>query len=264
MILVTGATGNVGRELVARLPADEVCILDRGSGADLSRPETLTEPLKAVDTVFLIWPFLTAEGATATLDVIARYAERVVYLSSSAARFGRDTDPITRLHTDLEHAVQQSGAGWTVLRADTFASNALGWAGQIQAGDVVRGPDNAATAVIDPADIAAAAAHVLLEPQPGTTHTLTGPEVLSRADQVDILGTTLGRTLTWEPTPFDEARAQMLADGRPPALVDALLTSAERRPRSDLVTTTVQELIGRPARTFQDWAGRNAGAFSPR
>lgn len=264
MILVTGATGNVGRELVAQLPADEVRTLDRGSGADLSRPETLTGALEAVDTVFLIWPFLTAEGATATLDAISQQAERVVYLSSSAVRFGRDTDPITRLHSDLEQAVEQSGLEWTVLRADTFASNALGWAGQIRAGDVVRGPDNAATAVIDPGDIAAAAVRVLLDPQPGTTHTLTGPEVLSRADQVEILGTTLGRTLTFEPTPFDEARAQMLADGRPQALVDALLTSAERRPRSDLVTTTVAELTGRPARTFLDWAGQNAGAFSPR
>jgi uncharacterized protein YbjT (DUF2867 family) len=220
--------------------------------------------LQGVDTVFLIWPFLTSEGATATLEVIAQHAERVVYLSSSALQFGPDTVPITKLHSDLEQAVQQSGLEWTVLRADTFASNALGWAGQIQAGDVVRGPDNAATAVIDPGDIAEVAARVLLEPQPGVTHTLTGPEVLSRTDQVAILGTTLGRTLTFDPTPFDEARAQMLADGRPPALIDALLTSAERRPRSELITPTVHELTGRPARTFLDWAGRNAGAFSPR
>ena len=263
MILVTGATGNVGRELVARLPADQTRPLDRRSGADLARPETLTEFLGGVDTVFLVWPFLTTDGARATLDVIARQAQRIVYLSSSAVQFGRDTDPITRLHADLEQAVRQSGPEWTVLRADTFASNALGWVGQIRTGDVVRGPDNAETAVIDPADIAAAAARVLLDPQPRTTHTLTGPEVLSRADQVDILGTVLGRTLTFEPTPFDEARAQMLADGRPPMLVDALLTSAERRPRSELVTNTVQELTGRPALSFREWADRNAGAFNP-
>lgn len=264
MILVTGATGNLGRELIAQLPADQVRALDRGSGADLSRPETLAEALENVDTVFLIWPFLTAEGAPATLDVIAQHARRVVYLSSTAVRFGRDTDPITRLHSDLEQAVQQSGPEWTILRADTFASNALGWAGQLRAGDVVRGPESAPTAVIDPADIAAVATRILLEPQPGTTHALTGPEVLSRADQVEILGTALGRTLTFDPTPFDEARAQLLADGRPPALVEALVDSAENRPRSDLVSTAVPDLTGRPARTFREWSDRNAGAFSPR
>ncbi|WP_432888736.1 NAD(P)H-binding protein [Kribbella sp. CA-245084] len=260
MILVTGATGNVGRELTALLP--EARTLTRGSGADLAEPETLTPALQTVDTVFLIWPFLTADGAEATLGKIAQHARRVVYLSSSAVRFGPDTDPITRLHSDLEAAVHASGLEWTILRADTFASNALGWAGQLRAGDIVRGPDSAATAVIDPADIAAVAVRLLTDPQPGTTHTVTGPEVLSRADQVAILGTALGRHLTFEPTPFAEARAQLTADGRPPALVEALIGSAERRPRSDLVTTTVQELTGRPARTFRVWADRNAAAFS--
>lgn len=264
MILVTGATGNLGRELMDRLPADQVRALDRRSGADLSRPETLAEPLHGVDTVFLIWPFLTADGASETLDVIARHARRVVYLSSTAVRFGRDTDPITRLHSDLEQAVHQSGLEWTVMRADTFASNALGWSGQLAVGDVVRGPDSAPTAVIDPADIARVAEHVLLSAHPGTTHLLTGPEVLNRADQVAILGTALGRNLAFDPTPFDEARAQLLADGRPPALVEALIASAENRPRSDLVTTTVSDLTGRPARSFREWADRNVGAFSPR
>ncbi|WP_371407456.1 nucleoside-diphosphate sugar epimerase [Kribbella sp. NBC_00662] len=218
--------------------------------------------MQDVDTVFLIWPFLTADGAVATLGEIARHARRVLYLSSSAVRFGADTDPITRLHAELEAAVRQSGLEWTILRADTFASNALGWAGQLRTGDIVRGPDNAATAVIDPADIAAAAVHVLHEPQPGALHTLTGPEVLTRADQVAILGAALGRALTFAPTPFDEARAQLRADGRPDALVEALIGSAQNRPASDLVTDAVQDLTGRPARSFRAWADRNAAAFA--
>ncbi|RZU15652.1 hypothetical protein EV645_3190 [Kribbella rubisoli] len=131
MILLTGATGNVGRELTALLP--EARTLTHGSGADLAEPETLTAALQTVDTVFLIWPFLTADGAEATLGKIAQHARRVVYLSSSAVRFGPDTDPITRLHSDLEVAVRASGLEWTILRADTFASNALGWAGQLRA-----------------------------------------------------------------------------------------------------------------------------------
>jgi uncharacterized protein YbjT (DUF2867 family) len=259
VILLTGATGNVGRELLTLLP--EARGLSRSSGADLARPETLDGALQGVDSVFLIWPFLTSDGATEALQAIAEQARRVVYLSSSAVRFGADTDPITRLHSDLETAVQASGLEWTILRADTFASNALGWAGQLRAGDVVRGPDSAATAVIDPADIAAVAAAVLRDPRPGTTHTLTGPDVLSRADQVRILGDALGRELTFAATPFDDAAAQLRADGRPPALVEALIGSARDRPASDLVTTTVQDVTGRPAHSFRAWADRNLAAF---
>jgi uncharacterized protein YbjT (DUF2867 family) len=115
--------------------------------------------------------------------------------------------------------------------------------------------------VIDPADIAAVAAAVLRDPRPGTTYTLTGPEVLSRADQVRILGAALGRELTFAATPFEDARAQLLTDGRPPALVEALIGSAQNRPASDLVTTTVQEITGRPAGSFRAWADRNLDAF---
>jgi uncharacterized protein YbjT (DUF2867 family) len=260
MILITGAGGNVGRELTALLPGARA--LDRGTGADLAKPATLGDALRGVDSVFLIWPFLTSDGAEAALAKISGYARRVVYLSSSAVRFGADTDPITRLHTDLEAAVQASGLEWTILRADTFASNALGWAGQLRAGDVVRGPDNAATAVIDPADIAAAAAAVLRAPHPSTTHTLTGPEVLSRADQVRILGAALGRELSFEPTPYAEARRQLLADGRPPALVEALIGSAQNRPASTLVTDTVEQLTGHAAHTFRHWATEHTAAFT--
>jgi uncharacterized protein YbjT (DUF2867 family) len=259
MILVTGASGNVGRELMAHLP--DARTLNRNAGADLAKPETLAGSLDGVDTVFLVWPFLTSDGADATLDAIAQHARRIVYLSSSAVRFGPDTDPITRLHADLETIVQGSGLEWTILRADTFASNALGWAGQLRAGDVIRGPESAPTAVIDPADIAATAVRALLEPMPAATLTVTGPEVLSRADQVAILGAALGRELTFEATPYDEARAQLLADGRPAALVEALIGSAEKRPRSDLVTSTLQELTGRPARSFREWTDRNAHAY---
>ena len=102
MILVTGATGNVGRAVMTQLNPGEARALLRSTGADLARPETLTTALDGVDTVFLVWPFLTPDGAGETLDVINRHARRVIYLSSSAVRFGRDTDPITRLHADLE------------------------------------------------------------------------------------------------------------------------------------------------------------------
>ncbi|MEV4294685.1 NAD(P)H-binding protein [Microbispora rosea] len=276
-ILVTGATGNVGREVAAQLMSAGVPVrafvrdaratrLPQGveiATGDLSRPETLTRALSGITTVFLVWPFLTYEGAPAVLAAIAGSARRLVYLSSSGVNedAGRQTDPINRLHAGMESLIKASGLEWTILRADTIASNALGWAGQIRQDDVVRGPGIAPTAVVHQADVAAVAARVLTgDGHVGATHVLTGPQVVSRADQVRLIGEAIGRSLRFEEVPVEAARERMLADGRPPALVEALLAST-RRPRSDLVTPTVGEITGRPARTFRQWAADHADAF---
>ncbi|MGN9840639.1 NAD(P)H-binding protein [Nonomuraea sp. H19] len=275
-ILVTGSTGNVGRQVIARLVAVDrpVRALVRrrlrlpagveGVEGDLSRPDTLERALAGVETVFLIWPFLTTEGAAAVLDVIGRQVRRVVYLSSSGVRDDaeRQADPINQLHADMEGLIEKSGLQWTFLRADTIASNTRGWAEQIRTAGVVRGPDIAATAVIDPRDIAAVAVRVLIDDgHAGATHVLTGPEVVSRAEQVQAIGEAIGRPLRFEKVPVDLARERMLADGRPPALVEALLAGAGTRPRSELVTSTVEEITGAPARAFREWAADHAGDF---
>lgn len=276
-ILVTGATGNVGREVAAQLMSAGVPVrafvrdarttrLPQGveiATGDLSQPETLERALSGITTVFLVWPFLTDEGAPAVLATIAGSARRLVYLSSSGVNedAGRQTDPINRLHADMESLIKASDLEWTILRADTIASNALGWAGQIRHDGVVRGPGIAPTAVVHQADVAAVAARVLTgDGHAGATHVLTGPEVVSRADQVRLIGQAIGRPLRFEEVPVEAARERMLADGRPPALVEALLAST-RRPRSDLVTPTVAEITGRPARTFRQWTADHADAF---
>ncbi|MFB8142251.1 NAD(P)H-binding protein [Streptomyces parvus] len=281
--LVIGSTGNVGREVVDRLVAAGAApralsrrqgVPDEGVGrvpggaeavvGDLHDPAMLEAALTGVRSVFLVWPFLTAEHAPAVLDAIGRHARRVVYVSSSGVdrTAERQTDPIRQLHADMEALVEKSGPEWTVLRADTFASNARGWAAQIRAGDVVRGPDAAPTAVIDERDIAAVAVRALTEDgHGGATYVLTGPQVLSRAEQVRAIGDAVGRPLRFEAVPPDIARERMLADGRPPALVDALLAGAEARPASELVTTTVEDITGAPARTFARWAADRADVF---
>ncbi|MEV5581210.1 NAD(P)H-binding protein [Streptomyces parvus] len=281
--LVIGATGNAGREVVDRLVAAGAAprALSRRAGepgdgrghvregveavaGDLSEPATLEAALTGVGSVFLVWPFLTTEHAPAVLNAISRHARRVVYVSSSGVdrTAERQTDPIRQLHADMEALIEKSGPGWTVLRADTFASNARGWAAQIRAGDVVRGPDSAATAVIDERDIAAVAVRALTEDgHGGALYVLTGPQVLSRAEQVRAIGEAVGRPLRFEVVPADIARERMLADGRPPALVDALLAGVGTRPASELITTTVEEITGAPARTFASWAVDRADAF---
>ncbi|MFI9205634.1 NAD(P)H-binding protein [Streptomyces sp. NPDC053048] len=277
-ILVTGATGNVGRQVVAQLLATGAAVralvrdpesagLPEGVevvGGDLSVPGTLDEALTGSDTVFLIWPFLTTERAPAVLEAIARHARRVVYLSSSGVNENaeRQTDPINQLHADMERLIEECGLEWTVLRSNTIASNARGWAEQIRTTHVVRGPDIAATAVIHERDVAAVAVRILTDDgHAGAKHVLTGPQVLSRAEQVESIGEAIGRTVRFEKVPVQVARERMLADGRPPALVEALLASAETRPESNVITPTVEEITGAPARTFRSWAQEHADDF---
>lgn len=276
--LVTGATGNVGREVTAQLVSAGAGVrafvrnprsarLPAGAeiaAGDLAVPETLNGALAGMDAVFLVWPFLSADGAPAVLAAIARAARRLVYLSSSRVDedAGRQADPISQLHADMEGLIRASGLEWTILRADTIASNTLGWAGQIRRGDVVRGPGIAPAAVIDPRDVAAVVVRVLTrDGHAGTTYVLTGPQMLSRADQVAMIGAAIGRALRFEEVPAQVAREQMLADGRPPALVEALLASAGPQGRPELVTSAVEDITGTATRTLRDWAADHADDF---
>ncbi|MER6077065.1 NAD(P)H-binding protein [Streptomyces sp. NPDC001833] len=277
-ILVIGSTGNVGREVVVQLLAlgtgvraltrePESAQLPGGVkvvGGDLTEPDTLQGALDGSDTLFLIWPFLTTEGAPAVLEAIARHARRIVYLSSSGVNddVERQTDPINQLHADMEGLIERSGVEWTFLRSNTIASNARGWAGQIRTTHVVRGPDIAATAVIHERDVAAVAVRALTDDgHAGMKHVVTGPQVLSRAEQVHMIGEAIGHPTRFEKVPVEVARQRMLADGRSPALVSALLASAATRPESDLITSTVEEITGAPARTFRSWAEEHADSF---
>jgi uncharacterized protein YbjT (DUF2867 family) len=229
----------------------------------LDDPDGLAVALAGVETVFLVWPFLTTEGAAALLEAIGRHAQRLVYLSSIGVGGPEEqADPIFKLHADMERLIEACGLPRTVLRSDTLASNALGWAEQIRTAGIVRGPLTAATAVIDPRDIAAVAARALMdETHVGATHQLTGPQVITRPDQVQAISAAIGRELRFEEVPVQEARAQLLADGRPPALVDALLSAAETRSASTVLTSTVADLTGQPPRDFQQWADDHADAF---
>ncbi|MGW5110378.1 NAD(P)H-binding protein [Nocardia sp. NPDC004123] len=276
-VLVVGATGNVGRQVVAQLVAagvrtralardPETAGLPPGVevvGGDLAEPESLAAAADGVDSVFLVWPFHGTEGAAQVLKVLAGHAQRVVYLSSTTVNDqGPQSDLIPQLHAEMEALIEASGLPWTVLRADTLASNALGWAGQIRAGDVVRGTEVAPSAVVHEGDIAAVAARLLTD----HSHTwrkylVTGPRVVGRADQVAAIGEVLGRSLRFEALPLEAARESMTGGGLPARLIESLLSMAEFRPRSDLVTTTVADLTGRPARDVRDWAAEHVEKF---
>ncbi|QKW32702.1 NAD(P)H-binding protein [Actinomadura sp. NAK00032] len=283
-ILVTGATGNLGRELTGRLRERGARVLSltrRPAGAhsvagavagDLTDRAAMRAALDGVDAVFLIWPLLDSAPARGLVAELAAAAPRVVYLSSTALddRAVRQSDPILQVHADMETLLHNAGLRPVVLRSDTLASNARGWVPQVRAGDVVSGPDVARTAVVDERDVADAAAAVLLAGHAPSEHDLaddgpcllTGPEVLSRAEQVERLGAALGRRLRFAAVTAGTARSRMLADGRPAPLVEALIAASERRPASDLTTDHVERLTGHPARSFLEWALDHAAEFS--
>ncbi|MFC8829857.1 SDR family oxidoreductase [Streptomyces sp. NPDC057137] len=286
-ILVTGATGNLGREVVDRLQAHGArvrCLVRHlphlpGSRSavesavvsvigDLTDRTAVRAALVGVDAVFLIWPLLDAAAAHGLVAELVAAAPRVVYMSSTAIddEAARQSDPIVQVHADMEALLRDAGLRPVVLRSDTLASNARGWAAQLRAGDVVAGPNVARTAVVDERDVADAAAAVLLASHHDQLslepYVLTGPEVLGRADQVARLGAALRRGLSFEPLPADLARSRMLADGRPERLVEALLAASVCRPESRRITDHVERLTGRPAGTFAKWAVDHVAEFS--
>jgi uncharacterized protein YbjT (DUF2867 family) len=233
-ILVIGATGNVGQQVVSQLLAtgaavrafvrDPAAALPDGAEAvrgNLSEPETLEAALEGVGSVFLVWPFFSAEGAPAVVDAIARHARRVVYLSSEGVRDDAEeqTDPINGFHADLERLIELSGLEWTFLRSAGLAANALGWAEEIRpGGDVVREPHGAAArSPIHERDVAAVAVRALTKDgHGGQKYVLTGPEVLTKAEQVRVIGEAIGRPLRFEEVPIEEARQEWVAAGLPP------------------------------------------------
>jgi uncharacterized protein YbjT (DUF2867 family) len=168
---------------------------------------------------------------------------------------------VAKYHIESEDSVRASGLDWTILQPNAFMSNALRWRPQVLAGQVIREPfGDIALSVIDPADIAAVAVLALISADHnGKSYRLSGPEALTAAERADILGATLGRTLTVEVPSDEEAR-----EGLPPAYADAF-HEFYRGGLIDETTVhpTVQQLLGRPPATFADWASANRDRFTP-
>ena len=275
MFLVTGATGNVGAEVVTALvaAAQEVRALVRSDkppglpagveavAGDLNRPASLTEALAGVRGLFLLPGYEDMEGIVAE----ARRAgvDRVVLLSGSSAGSGDASNAISAYMLRSEGAVRQSGLPFTILRPFGFMSNALRWRDQLQAGDVIVEPfADVAVAVVDPADIGAVAASALLDPaHEGRSYVLSGPAALRPADRVRILGAALGRALRLEPQSNEDARAQMTSQ-MPVEYVDAFFDFyVDGSLDESQVQPAVREILGRDPHTFEQWAAAHADAF---
>jgi len=232
---------------------------------DLTVPGSLDAALRGVGAVFLVW---TAPPATApaVVERLATSARRVVFLSSphqTPHPFFQQPNPMAVLHADIERLIAAAGLESTIIRPGMFASNVLSWwATAIRAGGAVRWPYGAAeTAPVDDRDVAAVAARTLYQDgHAGGDYVLTGPESLSQAEQVSIIGDVIGRRITFEELSPDEFRRETEGSW-PRPVVDMLLDAwGATIGRPAFMTSTVAGILG-SARSFRQWVADHAGAF---
>lgn len=278
MYFVTGATGNIGREVVRLLHSagHPVRALTRRSddpgfpeGVETVRGEAqrdlgpITDALTGVRGIFL-----NAEATgTATADFLraarTKGAEHVVLISSVYVHDGvpadGQRDEIARMHRQTEEEAEASGLAWTHVRAEEFALNdLLQFTPQLRYGDVVHGPyAQAGTPTVHEHDLAAVAAQALLGgpvAHGGTALPVTGPEVLTEPERVRLLGEAVGRTLSHREISPEEGRAHLVRAGVPEGVADAVLVELAARTKEPApVSDTVERLVGRPALSYRRW-----------
>ncbi|WP_051367299.1 NAD(P)H-binding protein [Hamadaea tsunoensis] len=278
MITIIGATGTIGRLTLSALLDQGVRVAavtrdphsELPAGAyrivgDPGRPETLAGAIDGTQAL-LISPRAVGPALADLLELARRGGTRqAVLLSAATVAYPAGLAKFRAGFEAAELATAESGLEWTFLRSTDYAANALAWAGQVRAGDVVRGAYAAArTSTVHERDVAAVAARALTEPgHAGKSYILTGPESLSQADKVRLLGAATGRPLTFQELPPDDVRAGMLAAGLPEEVPDRLLGSLADYAREPGPTSDdVEKVLGRPALTFADWAAEHAAAFT--
>ncbi|MEU7375375.1 NAD(P)H-binding protein [Streptomyces albidoflavus] len=275
--LVTGATGNVGRNVVELLLAAGVPVratsrspetaglpagVDVRAG-DLDDPGSFGDALSGVERLFL---FPHPAGVAGFLDLAkASGVRQVVLLSSAAVR--ESANPIGLMHLSVEEAVRGSGLGWTMLRPGAFASNTLQWAPAIRAGDEVAIPYAESTvSPVHEREIAAVAVQALLSGgHDGATYDVTGPESMTQRRQAELIAAATGRPVTVTDLVGEAARAQLERQYGAfgvPGLVDSVLATYTASVGTDApLTDTVTRVTGRPPTPFAAWAAEHRTAF---
>ncbi|MGI5459171.1 NAD(P)H-binding protein [Streptomyces sp. CA-249302] len=288
MILVTGATGTIGSEVVRQLAArgEKVRALSRdpakarvpagvetapGHHRDRASVEAAMAGVRAAFLVGVFGPDDAendrglVEAAKAAGGASSGGVGRIVKLGAIGTgdpRLGR----FGTWHLHGEEAARASGLEWTILRPSAFASNTLSWATAVREGTPAPNMmGGGRQGVVDPRDVAEIAVAALLDPRhAGRTYTLTGPETLSAHEQAAVLAEVLGRPVPLQDLSPEERRAQLLASGLSETYADGLMVTARfiHEGGNDVVTGDVAEVLGRPARTYREWAEDHKEAFA--
>lgn len=280
MIVVTGATGNVGGALVRMLAADgervtatsrNISASDVPDGvdhrrADLTDLDGLRPVLDGADALFL-----QNGGASAHLidphDILdaakAGGVRRVVLLSSQGVATRPDSASHGVVAKTIEDAVRDSGLDWTILRPGGFDSNAYAWIESVRTSRTVAAPfGDVGIPIIDPSDIAAVGASALREDgHAGRVYELTGPALVTPRRQAAAIADALGEPVRFVDLTREQALAHMVAFMPEPVAETTLTILGDPNERELRISPDVQNVLGRAPRTFADWAERNAAAF---
>ena len=278
MIVVTGATGNVGRPLTQALAdaGQQVTAVSRHAAAvpdgvrhvaaDLAEPASLEPALAGAKSLFLLLSGeLHAPGA-GPADIIGRAAaggvRRIVLLSSLAVATRPDA-PTRVAMRKVEDTLRGSGLDWAILRPGGFASNALWWAESVRTRQVIAAPfGDVGVPIIDPVDIAEVAAACLVDDRhAGGVYELTGPEVITPRRQAEAIATALGSPVRFHDLTRAEARAAMSQAMAPELADDTLDILGSPTPAEERVSPDVHHILARPPHPFSTWAARNIAAF---
>lgn len=266
-ILVTGATGNTGRHVVAELvgkrhsvraltrnPRRAAALLPTGAqivAGTHTEPETLDAALDGVTALHITATAGVAEtGPELVRKAVAAGVERITIL------WGGYIGP-------AETAVAESGVAWTRLEPQEFMSNALTWRDSVRAEGVVREPFDLPSAVVHEGDLGAVAALALTEEgHNGQAYNLNGPEALTTRERVAVLAAALGREIAFEEIGAQAGVERMLRDGVSRADAEYVVGwHADPPPEARVPDGTVERLLGRPARTFSDWVTEHKDRF---
>ncbi len=278
MILITGATGHIGKELIPLLlesgqplrvfVRDERKVahldphIERVAG-DLNDPASLISAMQGVDQIFLV-TFETRQDVHVLAAAKGAGVQHIVKLSTLEA--AHPNIKIGQWHAEREELIRASGLDWTFLRPGMFMSNTIDWwSDSIKGQGAVYFPGGKGkVAPVDPADVAAVAALALTHSgHSRQAYELTGPELLTMREMVQIISRTLAKPLQYTDIPPIAARLWMLKSGMDKTLVNALMEmlASLRKNQGAICTETVRQVTGREPRSFEAWCKNHIGAF---
>jgi uncharacterized protein YbjT (DUF2867 family) len=275
MILVTGATGNIGRELCQLLandnvPARAMCRREEQVATytqmglhavigDFDDPESLRQAMQGCDRFFLLSPPdpQQVQREKQTIDLAVEAGIRHIVKVSAADSNLTARVPWARAHAEIDHYLRSKSVGWTILRPSGFMQNFIESAMALSMGVLPHIMGNGQTSYIDLRDVALVARHVLTETtHHGAIYYLTGPESLSTSDIVSHLSIALELPIRETPLSVDQMHRAMMASELGDWLSNALLAQYAVIAGGYSIDTTeeVKRLTGQEPRTFAEFA----------
>ncbi len=280
MILVT-TSGKVGSEAARLLAKREVpvralvrdaekakALADAGAEiavGDLAVPASIDEAMAGVTGVVLVSPAVPAQELNVVASAARAGVSHVVKASSKAS----DDSPIARRRwqAEIEAGLTASGVPHTLLRSNAYMQNVLALAPAIaRTSSFGSSAGTGRIGMVDARDVAAVAAGIAASPAPhvGKTYWLTGPELISYYDVAAVLSRLLGRAITYRELTFDQDKDTMIRAGIPGQIAEMNAQAASLNADGDAawISDDVATLLGRPARSFEQFAADYANAFS--